>query len=193
MKLRRQTDNNNHHKAKNRHRAIRHLRRIMGEGILIYGLRNHKRRYFRDLQTFATSVAKRRKTNNSVYIFGIASRKFLRDLNRRGIKLHTRNVAITDKTIMKYMSHPKKQKGAVVSFHRWRMVETAVKHPKNVYIDTKRNRLVYICATKYSPNEVIKVVIEPNQKIGKHIYNQVTSVGVVQKNAMRHPQYKKIK
>lgn len=165
----------------------------MGEGILIYGLNNHRRRYYRDLQSFASSVISRKRTNNSVYIFGMASRNFLRDLSRREIKLHTPNVAITDKTIMKYMSHPKKQKGAVVSLRRWRMVESAVKHPKNVYIDTKRNRLVYVCATKYSSNEVIKVVIEPNQKIGKHTYNQVTSIGVVPKNAMRHPQYTKIK
>ena len=103
------------------------------------------------------------------------------------------DAAITDKTVLKYKNHPKRQKGAVVSFHRFRMVEAAVKHPRNVYIDTHRNRLVYVSSVKYSPSKVLKVVIEPNQKIGKRYYNQVTSIGVVNKIDMRGKQYIKIK
>ena len=101
--------------------------------------------------------------------------------------------AITDKTILKYRNHPKRRKGAVVSFNRFRMVESAVKHPKNVYIDTHRKRLVYVSSVKYSPTKVLKVVIEPNQRVGKKYYNQVTSIGIVDRTKMNDPIYKKIK
>mgnify|MGYP004440342399 FL=1 len=48
-------------------------------------------------------------------------------------------------------------------------------------------------SVKYSKNKILKVVIEPNQKIGKRYYNQVVSIGVVDKNKMNAPQYTKIK
>lgn len=73
------------------------------------------------------------------------------------------------------------------------MVEAAVKRPKNVYIDTNRNRLIYVSSVKYFKNKILKVVIEPNQKIGKRHYNQVISIGVVDRNKMNTPQYTKIK
>lgn len=77
--------------------------------------------------------------------------------------------------------------------HRFKMVEAAVKRPKNVYIDKNRSRLVYISSVKYSKNKVIKVVIEPNQKIGRRYYNEVVSIGVVDKVDMKGKQYHKIK
>lgn len=165
----------------------------MGEGILIYGLNNSKRRYTRGLQTFADRVLAKGKANRSVYVFGRTNKAFLSDLHRRGVDVKSDFAAITDKTILKYRNHPKKKKGAVVSFHRFRMVEAAVKKPKNVYIDTKRSRLIYISSVKYSKGKVLKVVIEPNQKIGKRYYNSVVSIGVVDKVKMNAPQYKKIK
>ena len=73
------------------------------------------------------------------------------------------------------------------------MVEAAVKKPKNVYIDTNRSRLIYVSSVKYSKSKVLKVVIEPNQKIGKRYYNQVVSIGVVDKIDMKGKQYHKIK
>lgn len=165
----------------------------MGEGILIYGLSNGKRRYTRDLQSFADRVLAKGKTNRSVYVFGRTNKTFLSDLHRRGVEVKSDLAAITDKTILKYRNHPKKKKGAVVSFHRFRMVESAVKKPKNVYIDTKRNRLVYVSSVKYSKSKVLKVIIEPNQRIGKRYYNSVVSIGVVDRVKMNAPQYNKIK
>lgn len=156
----------------------------MGEGILIYGLHGSKRRYTRDLQGFADKVLASGQARKSVYVFGRTNKAYLRDLSRKGI---------TDKTILKYRNHPKKQKGATVNIHRFRMVEAAVKKPKNIYIDTNRNRLIYVSSVKYSKNKILKVVIEPNQKIGKRYYNQVISIGVVDKNKMNAPQYTKIK
>lgn len=165
----------------------------MGEGILIYGINGSKRRYTKDLQSFSTMVFRRSRLNGSLYIFGKTSKAYLSDLVRRGVKLKSDVAAITDKTVLKYKNHPKGKKGASVSNNRFRMVEAAVRHPKNVYIDTRRNRLVYVTSVKYSPGKVLKVVLEPNQRIGKKYYNQVTSIGVVKKENMRTRQYVRIK
>lgn len=162
----------------------------MGEGILIYGLRN---RYTRDLQSFADKVLSGRRANGSLYVFGKANRAVLLDLARRGVTVKSDKTAIMDKTIMKYKDHPKREKGAVVSFNRFVMVEKAVKRPKNVYIDTKRSRLIYVSSVKYSKDKVLKVIIEPNQRLGKKYYNKVVSIGVVDKADMRGKQYTKIK
>lgn len=165
----------------------------MGEGILIYGLNGSKRRYTRDLQGFADKVLASGRVRKSVYIFGKTNKAYLNDLFKKGIIVKSELAAITDKTILKYRNHPKTQKGATVNVHRFRMVEAAVKRPKNVYIDTNRSRLIYVSSVKYSKNKILKVVIEPNQKIGKRYYNQVVSIGVVDKNKMNAPQYTKIK
>ena len=165
----------------------------MGEGILIYGLNGSKRKYTRDLQGFADKVLASGRVRKSVYIFGKTNKAYLNDLFKKGIIIKSELAAITDKTILKYRNHPKKQKGATVNIHRFRMVESAVKKPKNVYIDRNRSRLIYVSSVKYSKGKVLKVVIEPNQKIGKRYYNQVVSIGVVDKNKMNAPQYTKIK
>lgn len=165
----------------------------MGEGILIYGLNGSKRRYTRDLQGFADKVLANGRVRKSVYVFGRTNKAYLKDLSRKGIVVKSELAAITDKTILKYRNHPKKQKGATVSVHRFRMVEVAVKRPKNVYIDTKRSRLIYVSSVKYSKNKILKVVIEPNQKIGKRYYNKVVSIGVVDNIDMKSKQYYKIK
>ena len=165
----------------------------MGEGVLIYGLHGNKRKYTRDLQGFADRVLASGMARNSVYVFGKTNKAYIRDLSRKGVIVKSELAAITDKTILKYRNHPKKKKGATVSVHRFRMVEAAVKKPKNVYIDTNRSRLIYVSSVKYSKSKILKVVIEPNQKIGKRYYNKVVSIGVVDKNKMDAPQYKKIK
>ena len=165
----------------------------MGEGILIYGLHGSKRRYTRDLQGFADRVLATNRKRGSVYIFGRTNKAYLRDLSRKGVEIKSNIAAITDQTILKYRNHPKKKKGAAVSVHRFRMVEAAVKRPNNVYIDRNRSRLIYVSSVKYSKTKVLKVVIEPNQKIGKRYYNKVVSIGVVDKVDTKGKQYEKIK
>lgn len=128
-----------------------------------------------------------------MYVFGNANKAYLRDLAKRGIEVKSDKVAITDKTILKYVNHPKRQKGATVSTNRFVMVEAAVKHPKNIYIDLNRDRIVYVGSVKYSKGKVLKVIIEPNQNFKGKFYNQVVSIGVVNKTNMNSKQYKKIK
>lgn len=165
----------------------------MGEGIHIYGIGGIKRRYTNDLHDFADRVLRTGKAKGSIYIFGKTSKAYLNDLKKRGVVVKSEAAAITDKTILKYRKHPKKEKGATVSFNRMIMVERAVKKPKNVYIDTNRNRLIYVTSVKYEKNKVLKVVIEPNQKIGKRYFNKVVSIGVVKKDNMNDKHYYKIK
>lgn len=158
----------------------------------MYGLRNSKRRYTNTLQRFAQKVLLRGRSNGSIYVFGNTHKSIIRDMYSNGIELRANKTAITDKTIIKYKNHPKKSKGAVVNFNRFIMVEAAVKHPKHTYLDTKRNRIVYVSDVKYSSDKVLKVIIEPNQRIGKKLYNKVVSIGVVDKADMISTQYKKI-
>lgn len=94
-------------------------------------LNNSKRRYTRDLKSFANRVLAKGQANRFVYVFGRTNKAFLLDLHRRGVDLSD-FAAITDKTILRYRTHPKKKKGAVVSSHRFCVVEAAVKKPKNV-------------------------------------------------------------
>lgn len=164
----------------------------MGEGILIYGL-NNRRRYTKDLQSFADKVLKGGRPKGSLYKFGNINRSVERYMHEQKLSLETRTTIITDKTILKYKNHPKRKKGAVVDFKRFVMVEAAVKKPKNVYIDTNRNRLVFVSSVKYSSRKVLKVVVEPNQNVKGKKYNVVTSIGVVNKENMGNSQYLKIK
>ena len=152
-----------------------------------------RRKYTRSLQEFANRVVNRSKPNGSIYVFGKTSKSILDNLRSAGIEIKSDTAVITDRTVNKYINHPKAKKGAVVSFRRFRIVEAAVKHPRNVYIDTKRSRLVYVASTRYSSKKVLKVVIEPNQKVRGKYYSKVTSIGVVNKGNMRTKQYKKIK
>ena len=165
----------------------------MGEGILIYGLHHNKRRYTKDLQSFANKILKTGMPKGSLYKFGNISRAVEVYMRKQGLKLESGITVITDKAILKYRNHPKRKKGAVVSFQRFVMVEAAVKKPRNVYIDAKRNRLVLVSSVKYDSKKVLKVVIEPNQKIKGKIYNVVTSIGVVNRENMGNSQYHRIK
>ena len=166
----------------------------MGEGILMYGVRGQRRKYTRDLQGFADRVLARRQARGSIYVFGELSRKVLNDLRIKGIELKSTKAVIKDETILKYPKHRKREKGAVVSFKRFRMVEAAVKHPKNVYIDDNRKpRLIYVTDVKYAKGKVLKVVIEPNQRIRKKYYHEVVSIGVVNAYNMKDENFIKVK
>ena len=53
-----------------------------------------------------------------MYVFGKTNKAYLNDLFKKGIIIKSELAAITDKTILKYRYHPKKQKGATVNIHR---------------------------------------------------------------------------
>lgn len=91
------------------------------------------------------------------------------------------------------MSHPKGAKGATLPYKEfWKTVNIA-SNPRNIYIDSKRKNLVYVFTSRGAKGKSIKMVVEPNYKFGKQRVNMVTSIGVVEKSRMKHPQYMKIK
>lgn len=115
------------------------------------------------------------------------------DLQRGGIELKSSRISIQDKTILKYIDHPKKAKGATIDTKRYRMAQNAIAKPKHIYRDNSKGGFVYIGSKKYSGDKVIKVVLQPNYKKKKRYYNMVTSIGIVNKVNMNSPQYVKIK
>lgn len=156
----------------------------MAEGIIIYGRNHNKRRYTNNLQDFAKKVLATDKSRNSVYDFGDAGNKIILALRKLGVELNTTKVGITDKTIRKYKDHPKREKGATISPRRYVMVEHAVKHPKNVYLDKDRGRIIIVAATRYKNGKVLKVVIDPNQRLRKKDFHLIRSIGVVSASDM---------
>ena len=164
----------------------------MSEGVLIYG--KGTKRKARDLQSFADVVLDRKRNNGSYFVIDKVDGRIIRNLKERGIDVKSTKAVITDETVRKYKDHAKREKGAAVSLKRFAMVEHAVKHPKNVYIDKNRDRLVYVSATGYNSKKVIKVILEPNQRFKKKYFFNVVSIGVVKKVDMdKQPQYEKIK
>lgn len=162
----------------------------MGEGILIYG---RNRRYVNNLQDFATRVLRDGKERGSIFHFGMVNPRIAADLRGGGIELKSSRISIQDKTILKYIDHPKKAKGATIDTKRYRMAQNAIAKPKHIYRDTSKGGFVYIGSKKYSGDKVIKVVLQPNYKKKKRYYNMVTSIGIVNKANMNSPQYVKIK
>lgn len=163
----------------------------MSEGVLIYGKGTQRRA--RDLQSFADVVLNRGHNNGSYFIIDKVDGRIIRNLKERGIDVKSTRAIITDATVRKYKQHAKREKGAAVSLKRFAMVEHAIKHPKNVYIDKHRSRLVYAADTGYRSGRVIKVILEPNQKYKKQHYFNVVSIGIVSKDNMNDPMYEKIK
>lgn len=162
----------------------------MGEGILIYGA---KRRYVNNLQDFASRVLRDGRERGSIFHFGTINPRIAADLGRSGIVLKSSKISIQDKTILKYINHPKKTKGATIDTKRYRMAQNAIAKPKHIYRDTSKGGFIYIGSKKYSGDKVVKVVLQPNYKKKKKYYNMVTSIGIVNKANMKSPQYEKIK
>lgn len=162
----------------------------MGEGVLIYG---QNRRYVNSLQDFANRVLKDGRERGSIYHFGMINPRIAADLRRGGLVLKSQRVAIQDKTILKYRTHPKKEKGATIGTRRYRMAQNAIMKPKNIYRDTKSGGFVYIGTKRYEENKVVKVVLQPNFKKKKRYYNMIVSIGIVNKANMNSKQYVKIK
>lgn len=162
----------------------------MGEGILIYGA---KRRYVNNLQDFASRVLRDGRERGSIFHFGMINPRIAADLGRSGIVLKSSKISIQDKTILKYVNHPKKTKGATIDTKRYRMAQNAIAKPKHIYRDTSKGGFIYIGSKKYSGDKVVKVVLQPNYKKKKKYYNMVTSIGIVNKANMKSPQYEKIK
>ncbi len=163
----------------------------MSEESFIYG--NVMARRQEQLQRFVNEVLSDGKSRGKAHFLSNIPFNVYQDIRRRGMHLQSDHIFLPDKSVIKYISHPKGKKGATLPFKEfWKIVNTAT-NPKNVYVDTKQKNLVYAFTSRYNKGRVIKIIMQPNYKYGKRKVNIITSIGVVDKRKMGNPQYLKIK
>lgn len=164
----------------------------MGEESFIYGSSAGKRRQ-EYLQRFVNGVLSDGKPRGKAHFLSNIPFPLFQDSRQRGVNLKSDHIFISDKAVLKYVSHPKSAKGATLPYKEfWKTVNIA-SNPRNIYIDSKRKNLVYVFTSRGAKGKSIKMVVEPNYKFGKQRVNMVTSIGMVEKSRMKHPQYMKIK
>jgi len=152
------------------------------DGVLRLGLRDYRHR---TLQSFADFVLADNKNRGRKYRVGKISKYVLNDMKRQGIKLESKEVVIFDETVRKYVTHPKRLKGAAINLRKMVKAERAVKHPKNVYQDMmEENKLAYICTRGYSPKKCVKVVIDVNYHYKGKVMNKIVSIGIIDPKKM---------
>lgn len=165
----------------------------MGGESFIYGSSVVGRRQ-EQLQRFVNGVLSDGKPRGKAHLLSNIPFPIYQDSRRRGVNLKSDHIFISDKAVLKYVSHPKSAKGATLPYKEfWKTVNIA-SNPRNIYIDSKRKNLVYVFSSRGAKGKSIKMVVEPNYKFGKQRVNMVTSIGVVDKRAFNnHSQYRKIK
>lgn len=103
-------------------------------------------------------------------------------------------VMLTDKTILKYKTHPKINKGSSLQLSKFDILPEIIINPDNIYIDkSNSDKISYAFTRNYSDDMVIKVIVQPNYKLGKMIINNAKSIGVVKAHHMNESYYTKIK
>lgn len=164
----------------------------MSEPTLLYGL-NTKRSHHEVVQRFVNKTLLDGKPRGRAQFISSLPLDVFQDMSRKGIRLKSDHIFLLDNTVLKYRDHKKSLKNASLPFKEfWKLVNIATK-PKNIYIDTKQKNLVYVFASKSHKGKVIKMIIQPNYKFKKRVINMITSIGVVGKIEMTHPQYIKVK
>ena len=114
-------------------------------------------------------------------------------MHARGRLLETHDIVVLDKTILKYINHPKESKGATVAPDRYNEILKAINTPLHIYEDTNSEVLVYVYTHPYEPGRVVKVVVHPNFKHKGSVVNAAKSWGVVEAIQMDMKNYRKIK
>ncbi len=145
------------------------------------------------IQEFADTVLSDGYSRGRELKIGNLNEVACRELQNMRISLHSSDVVLTDDVVMKYVSHPKQAKNAVLLRNRYAMIKNIVNNPKNIYIDKNQRNLVFVFTGKYTGDKVIKAIIQPNFKKGKKTYNKLKSIGIVESHHMKQPQFKKIK
>lgn len=148
---------------------------------------------YSEIQEFADLVIADGFSRGRKLSVGTISDSIVSDLKNKGITLQSQDVIITDSVIIKYNKHVKAKKGATIDSDKYRLVEKTVKKPSHIYEDTAQKYLVYVNTRLYSKGRLLKVVIHPNYSSKGEVINLIKSIGVVDKDKMKSPQYTKIK
>lgn len=130
------------------------------------------------LQDFADKVLASGKASNEVKKLGMVDEAIIKDMKSKGVDLQSNELLITDKKILKYLSHPKEGKGAVIDPKRYSEIQKAINNPTHIYEDLTTKSIVYAYASKYD-DKVLKVIVHPNYMLSGNTVNLVKSVGIV--------------
>jgi len=145
------------------------------------------------LQQFAAEILKTGRSIGKVSQVGRIDDAIKANMVAKGLTIETETIIVLDKTIIKYIDHPKAAKGAVVPAERYGLIEQAIKNPLHIYEDLNSKELVYVYTHPYEEGKLIKVVVQPNYKYKGATANVAKSWGVVEEGQMNHSYYRKIK
>ena len=102
--------------------------------------------------------------------------------NRLGIDMEDGDIIILPESITKYKEHPKIGRGKALPVEDYDKIIETINNPDNVYLATDPKYVLYAFAKSYDENNVIKVILHPDYKRGKHgTFTIVKSWGVVPK------------
>ena len=145
------------------------------------------------LQQFADTIFKTGRSIGQVKQIGRIDDIVREDMAKKGHGLETETIIVLDRTVLKYIGHPKEGKGATVAVTRYGEIETAINAPTHIYEDLNSKELVYVYTHPYEKGKVIKVVVHPNYKYKGVTANVAKSWGIVNEEQMTHSYYRKIK
>ena len=127
------------------------------------------------LQQFADQLFKTGRSLGQVKQIGRIDDTVRSDMQAKGRALETETIVVMDKTVLKYIGHPKTTKGATVSPERYSEIESTINAPTHIYEDLNSKELVYVYTHPYEAGKVIKVVVHPNYKYKGVITNVAKS------------------
>ena len=130
------------------------------------------------LQEFADKVLTTGIASNEIKKLGNIHSSIIKDMKSKGVDLISNELLITDKKILKYLSHPKGAKGGVIDSKRYGEIQKAIENPTNIYEDLTSHNLVYAYSTKYD-GKSLKLIVHPNYTLNGNSLNLVKSIGVV--------------
>lgn len=151
------------------------------------------------LQFFTDVVLDDGMARGRSYKMGQIDQLVVDDLEKNGITPFTTDVTLMDDTIIKYVNHTKRKKGAAIDFAKMNKVEEAINHPKHIYQDVKHGTLIYVFANDYEAKRYVKAIVHINFNYKGKSINKLKSIGIVDKDKMGmtdaqgRPIYRKIK
>ena len=143
---------------------------------------------------FADKLRATRRSIGRAKHIGTIDSAVIADMRDKGLELQSKEITVLDKTVLKYIDHPKEAKGATVNAARYSEIEAAINTPLHIYEDLNSKALVYVYTHPYEPGKLVKVVVHPNFKYKGSIINAAKSWGVIEVDKMEDTnQYRKIK
>lgn len=146
------------------------------------------------LQQFADQLFKTGRSLGQAKQIGRIDDTVKSDMKNKNTPLQTETIVVLDKTVLKYIGHPKTSKGAALDITKYGEIEAAINTPSHIYEDLNSKELVYVYTHPYEAGKVVKVIVHPNYKYKGITTNVAKSWGITNIDKMEDTnQYRKIK